>query len=93
MRNIVFTSNSYTDFIEWSQTDKKVFARIDELIKSIRRAPFAGIGKPEPLKHGLAGFWSRRINEKHHLVYRLNDADEVEIASCKNHYSNKKSFQ
>lgn len=93
MRNIVFTSNSYTDFIEWSQTDKKVFARIDELIKSIRRTPFTGIGKPEPLKHGLAGFWSRRINEKHRLVYRLNAEDEVEIASCKNHYSNDKSSQ
>jgi toxin YoeB len=86
MKNIIFTNNSYKDFIDWSATDKKIFARIDELIKSISRTPFAGIGKPEPLKHELSGFWSRKINDEHRLVYRINADNEIEIASCKNHY-------
>jgi toxin YoeB len=86
MKNIIFTNTSYKDFIDWSATDKKIFARIDELIKSISRTPFAGIGKPEPLKHELSGFWSRKINDEHRLVYRINADNEIEIASCKNHY-------
>lgn len=86
MRNIIFTNNSYKDFIAWSATDKKIFARIDELIKSISRTPFAGIGKPEPLKHELSGFWSRKINDEHRLVYRINSDNDIEIASCRNHY-------
>jgi len=86
MRNIIFTNNSYKDFIDWSVTDKKIFARIDELIKSISRTPYTGIGKPEALKHELSGFWSRKINDEHRIVYRLNADNEIEIASCKNHY-------
>ena len=86
MKNVNFTEKSYDDFINWSQTDKKIFRRIDQLIKSISRTPYKGIGKPEPLKHQLAGFWSRKINDKHRLVYRISANNEIEIAKCKNHY-------
>ena len=86
MKNVNFAEKSYDDFINWSQTDKKIFRRIDQLIKSISRTPYKGIGKPEPLKHQLAGFWSRKINDKHRLVYRISANNEIEIAKCKNHY-------
>jgi toxin YoeB len=86
MKNIIFTGQAYEDFIEWAQTDKKIFSRIDLLIKSISRTPYEGIGKPEPLKHELSGFWSRRIDDKHRLVYRIVENGEIEIATCKNHY-------
>ncbi len=76
MKDLIFTNTSYADFIGWAQTDKKVLSRIDELIKSISRAPYKGIGKPEPLKHQLSGFWSRRINDKHRLVYRITSKDK-----------------
>jgi toxin YoeB len=86
MKNVNFTEKSYDDFINWSQTDKKLFRRIDQLIKSISRTPYKGIGKHEPLKHQLAGFWSRKINDKHRLVYRITSNNEIEIAKCRNHY-------
>ena len=86
MRNIIFTKNSYQDFNDWYQTDKKIFARIDELIKSIIRTSFEGIGKSEPLKHKHSGFWSRKINDEFRLVYRVKADNEIEIAGCKNHY-------
>ena len=86
MKSIRFSNNSYEDFLNWAQTDMKTFVRIDQLIKSISRTPYKGIGKPEPLKHQLSGFWSRRINDKHRLVYRITSKDEIEIASCRNHY-------
>lgn len=86
MKDLVFSNASCTDFIAWAQTDKKIFSRIDELIKSISRTPYKGIGKPEPLKHQLSGFWSGRINDKHRLVYRITNKDEIGIASCRNHY-------
>ena len=86
MKNITFTNNSYQDFMDWAVINKKIFIRIDQLIKSIGRTPFKGIGKPEPLKHQLSGFWSRRINDEHRLVYRVTKDGEIEIASCRNHY-------
>lgn len=81
---VSFSEAAFADYQEWSQ-DKKTFAKINELIKNICRAPFSGIGKPEPLKHELSGYWSRRISQEHRLVYKVTE-DEVFIASCKFHY-------
>lgn len=83
---IVFTEQSWTDYLYWQQVDKKTIKRINELIKNIKRDPFSGIGKPEPLKYNLTGFWSRRINDEHRLIYRVTD-NSLEIASCRYHYS------
>lgn len=81
---VSFSEEAFADYQEWS-LDKKTFAKINELIKSICRTPFSGIGKPEPLKHELSNYWSRRINQEHRLVYKVSD-DEIFIASCKFHY-------
>lgn len=85
MRKIIFEENAFQDFCEWEKTDKKVYRRIVDLIRDIIRQPFAGIGKPEPLKHELKGNWSRRIDSKHRLVYKIND-DAIFIIACKYHY-------
>nr|WP_246859730.1 Txe/YoeB family addiction module toxin [Dickeya oryzae] len=69
----------------WQETDKKMMKRVNELIKDASRTPFSGKGKPEPLKHNLAGFWSRRITAEHRLVYAVED-DALLIASCRYHY-------
>lgn len=65
---VVFSDNAWDEYLYWQKTDKKLLNRINELIKAIKRTPFEGIGKPEPLKHALAGYWSRRINDEHRLV-------------------------
>ena len=85
MKDIVFTGKAYTDFIEWSKTDRKIFEKISILIEETSRTPFKGKGKPEPLRHQLKGCWSRRITEEHRLVYKVNE-NEVQIISCKYHY-------
>ena len=85
MRRIGFVPAAFEDFTEWSEGDKKLYARIVELIKDIQRDPFSGLGKPEPLKHELQGLWSRRIDERNRLVYRVTD-QEIIIISCKFHY-------
>ncbi|QGH61356.1 Txe/YoeB family addiction module toxin [Serratia proteamaculans] len=82
---IVFAEQSWADYLYWQQTDKKMLKRVDELIREIQRSPMAGIGKPEPLKHNLSGFWSRRIDTEHRLVYQVTD-DSLLIASCCYHY-------
>ena len=82
---IVFSSQSWGDYLYWQQTDKKILKRINDLIKDIQRTPFEGIGKPEPLKYSLSGFWSRRITEEHRLVYEVSDSDLL-IAACRYHY-------
>ncbi|WP_114192351.1 Txe/YoeB family addiction module toxin [Edaphovirga cremea] len=82
---ITFSSHSWDDYLYWQQTDKKILKRINELVKDIQRTPFEGKGKPEPLKHNLAGFWSRRITEEHRLVYEIS-GDNVLIAACRYHY-------
>ncbi|MEX1117295.1 MAG: Txe/YoeB family addiction module toxin [Terrimicrobiaceae bacterium] len=68
--NLLFTPQAWEDYQIWIQTDKKIFKRVNELIKDILRSPLEGIGKPEALRHGLSGYWSRRITEEHRLVYR-----------------------
>lgn len=77
--------DAWEDYCYWQQTDKTMLNRINELIKDVRRSPFSGIGKPEPLKHNLRGFWSRRINQENRLVYAI-EKDAVVIISCKGHY-------
>lgn len=85
MRRIAFLSKAFEDFNTWASEDKKVYARIVDLIKDVARNPFVGIGKPEPLKHELKGLWSRRITDEHRLVYKVTE-EEVIIYSCKFHY-------
>jgi toxin YoeB len=82
---IIFSKNSWEDYVSWQSEDKKMLRKINELIKDIQRTPFDGKGKPEPLKYDLAGFWSRRIDREHRLVYQVNKK-EILIYSCKFHY-------
>jgi toxin YoeB len=83
---IIFSKNSFEDYISWQNEDKKILNRINQLIKDIQRTPFQGIGNPEPLKYDLSGFWSRRIDREHRLVYQVIDQD-ILIYSCKYHYN------
>ena len=80
-----FTENGWTDYIYWETEDRKTLKRINKLIEDIDRNGNEGIGKPEPLSGKLAGYWSRRINEKDRLVYAIED-DEIIIISCRFHY-------
>jgi len=81
----IFVDESWEDYLYWQATDKKILRRINELLKDISRSPYVGIGKPEPLKYKYNGFWSRRINDKHRLVYQVRQ-DEILIAKCRFHY-------
>lgn len=85
-RKIVFEASAFEDFNQWAKLDKKIYRKIVELIKDIHRSPFLGLGKPEPLKYELSGFWSRRINDEHRLVYQVTDT-EIVIIACKYHYT------
>jgi toxin YoeB len=85
MRKIVFSNSALKMLIDWSETDKKIHRKICTLILETTREPFLGIGKPEPLKGELSGFWSRRINDEHRLVYKVTE-DAIEVISCKYHY-------
>ncbi len=80
-----FSANAWEDYLYWQGTDKSILKRINVLIKDLQRSPFEGIGKPEPLKHALSGFWSRRINDEHRIVYRV-DGDVLFIAQLRYHY-------
>lgn len=82
---IKFSDHAWDDYLYWQQSDKITLRRINSLIKDIQRSPFEGIGKPEPLRHNLAGFWSRRIDEQHRLVYAI-EADCILLAQCRYHY-------
>jgi toxin YoeB len=81
----VFVDESSEDYLYWQKIDKKKVKRINELLKEIARNPFDGIGKPEPLKYKYSGFWSRRIDEEHRLIYQVLD-EEILIAKCRFHY-------
>ena len=81
----IFVDESWEDYLYWQSTDKKMLKRINDLLKDIARNPFDGIGKPEPLKHKYQGYWSRRIDEKHRLIYKSRE-DEILIAKCRFHY-------
>lgn len=82
---LTFSSTAWEHYLYWQRTDKKMLKRINTLIKDIKRSPYDGIGKPEPLKHGLAGYWSRRINDEHRIVYKFQN-DMVFIAQLRYHY-------
>lgn len=82
---LVFADEAWEDYLHWQQNDKKVLRRINELIAACKRQPFEGIGKPEPLKYALAGFWSRRITEEHRMVYKP-EKDALLIAQLRYHY-------
>jgi toxin YoeB len=82
---IVFAERGWEDFSYWLENDRKIAARIVRLIREIERSPFEGLGKPEPLRHDLAGFWSRRITEERRFVYAVDD-DRVLIAQARYHY-------
>lgn len=82
---LVFSSRAWEDYLYWQSADKKVLRRINDLIKECRRSPFQGAGKPEPLRHVLAGYWSRRLTDEHRLVYRV-EKDALFIAQLRYHY-------
>lgn len=84
--NKVFTQNAWADYIYWQTEDKKTLKKINKLIEDVCRNGNSGLGKPEPLSGDLSGFWSRRINEKDRLVYKI-DEKNVYIISCKYHYA------
>ena len=81
----VFTELSWEDYLYWQKNDKQKLKRINELLRDISRNPYDGIGKPEALKFNYAGFWSRRIDEEHRLIYRVVDY-EIQIVKCRFHY-------
>jgi len=80
-----FAEQAREDYLHWQETDRKMVKRIHELIKQATRTPFEGSGKPEPLKHALSGYWSRRINDEHRIVYRV-EGDSLLIAQLRFHY-------
>lgn len=86
MRTINFDNDAFDDFCNWAIYDKKVFKKIVELLKSIKRTPYKGIGKPEALKFNKSGYWSRRITLEHRLIYKVDAKNNIFIASCKGHY-------
>ncbi|MCC6457409.1 MAG: Txe/YoeB family addiction module toxin [Caldilineaceae bacterium] len=83
---LVFTPSAWDDYLWFQENDRKLLKRINQLIKDVMRSPFEGIGKPEPLKAELAGYWSRRINDEHRLVYAAT-ATEILIIACRYHYT------
>jgi toxin YoeB len=87
--NVVFRPASWADYLQWQREDEKILERINLLVEECRRDPFRGMGKPEPLRQNLAGWWSRRISSEHRLVYRVRgsgDDQVIEILSCRYHY-------
>jgi toxin YoeB len=82
---IVWASVAWNDYLYWARTNVRIRDKINALVEDIQRHPFSGIGKPEPLKRNLQGFWSRRINREHRLVYRV-EKGELQIAQCRFHY-------
>lgn len=85
MRRVAFHKTAWEDFTNWASENPQIFERVVRIITETAREPFSGMGKPEPLKHQLKGFWSRRITDEHRLVYKVTD-DEIIIAACKYHY-------
>lgn len=81
----IFVDESWEDYLYWQKTNKKQVKKINDLLKAISREPYTGIGKPEALKYNYQGFWSRRIDGEHRLIYKVKD-DEIHIAKCRFHY-------
>jgi toxin YoeB len=86
---LLWSEEAWEDYVFWQKNDQKVLHSVNDLIKDIRRDPFRGLGKPEPLKHALAGWWSRRITGEHRLAYRVpgkGQTQMIEIIQCRYHY-------
>ncbi|MDR2648861.1 MAG: Txe/YoeB family addiction module toxin [Clostridiales bacterium] len=83
--NKIFVDTAWNDYIGWAEQDIKIFNRINELIRDTERNPFRGLGKPEPLKYDLSGYWSRRINDTHRLIYKVEKGN-ICIVQCRWHY-------
>ena len=83
--NVSFTENAWQDYLYWQKMDRKIVKRINELVKDIKRSPFEGLGKPEPLKYELTGKWSRRITDEHRLVYQVEGKNLI-VYTCRYHY-------
>ena len=84
-RLLAWTDDAWADYVYWQGQDKKTLKRVNKLITDTKRSPFEGIGKPEPLRENLSGFWSRRVDESNRLVYAVNDS-HITIISCRYHY-------
>ncbi|EII3728962.1 Txe/YoeB family addiction module toxin [Vibrio cholerae] len=84
-RLLSWTDESWDDYLYWQRQDKKTLKRINKIINDVKRSPFEGIGKPEPLKENLSGFWSRRIDDTNRLVYAVDD-NAITVISCRYHY-------
>jgi toxin YoeB len=82
---LTFSDEAWEDYLYWQKQDRKIVERINKLIKEVQRDPFVGVGKPEPLKHALSGFWSRRYTDEHRMVYRVTE-DSLEVAQLRFHY-------
>jgi len=82
---LVFSSNAWEDYLYWQKTDRKILRRINDLIRDSLRSPMSGLGKPEPLRGNYSGWWSRRINHEHRMIYRARD-NSLEIAQLRYHY-------
>ena len=82
---LIFSEQAWGDYLYWQKQDKQILKKINQLIKDIKRSPFEGIGKPEPLKHAMSSYWSRRITQEHRLVYKVTD-DSILIAQTRYHY-------
>jgi toxin YoeB len=85
MRNIIFQNDTFKEFLDWAEIDRKKHLKLGKLISEITKNPFKGLGKPEPLKANLQGYWSRHIDDEHRLVYQVTD-QAIIIISCKYHY-------
>jgi toxin YoeB len=83
--NLVFSDDAWKDYLYWHGTDRQTLKRIHELIKDVKRNPYRGIGKPEPLRHALERYWSRRITAEHRMVYQVTGGD-IRIAQLRHHY-------
>ena len=82
---LIFADEAWEDYLYWQKQDKRMLARLNKLIRETQREPFAGVGKPEPLKHALSGYWSRRTTDEHRIVYRVEE-DALLIAQLRFHY-------
>ena len=82
---LVFSDEAWEDYLYWQKQDRRMVERINKLVQEVKRDPFSGVGKPEPLKHALAGFWSRRLTDEHRMVYRV-EGDSLQIAQLRYHY-------
>ncbi len=87
MNNIMFTDRAWEEYCYWQIQDRKTIKRINQLLKDIKKNSFEGMGKPEPLKNNLSGYWSRRIDDTNRLVYKIRN-EQIEIIQCRGHYNN-----